>query len=344
MSFKYVLIPCDRTANIIVKEGSTAGGLNDDFLVKSAKEYFSNQSSASETNALIDNASPSERKALAEKIRQTTPNCEKIDDDLLIQMFRTSQNQSSCEIHALVVPKATNNNIGVSMYSSSSDHSNGIPLSINSRAMELLQACGHTVPPSGIRGDVFVGRYHDDEIRDIWERVDFLETDVDPNSDWCQLARIKGGGGGSGTQNSTSPSLSGMMTNALSQSSSSSSSTSQQAHDMLNGIHNDHMEQELENVSGCKWSQTREEVELKFYVAPGTKAKYVKVTFGKTSLKVVVAGQTLISGETGGEVAVDDSTYTLQDGGNDMNDGKELAITLAKKREGISWSYPVQVK
>lgn len=44
MSFQYILIPADKAAHVITKEGSTAGGLNDDFLLKSAKEYFAKQS------------------------------------------------------------------------------------------------------------------------------------------------------------------------------------------------------------------------------------------------------------------------------------------------------------
>jgi len=90
---------------------------------------------------------------------------------------------------------------------------------------------------------------------------------------------------------------------------------------------------------GYTWSQNSEEVEFRFPVSAGTKAKYVKVTFGSKKLKVVLAGQTLISGALGGTVVVDDSTYTLEDASSGT--GKELCVTLGKK-EGNTWPYMIQ--
>lgn len=208
------------------------------------------------------------------------------------------------------------------MYSADDAKTRNLPL--NSRAMDLMRACGHAVTessPNAVRGDVFVGRYHDDEMKDIWTRLDFTVDDVDSNSEWCKNARKGGGGGGLG--GSAPPSLSRMMTKAVGSGASGGAALD---------------EGEKDGENGCKWSQTAEEVELRFNVASGTKAKYVKVAFGRTSLKVTVAGQTLISGNTGGEVAIDDSTYTLQDAAN----GKELTVTLGKKREGTSWDYAVK--
>jgi len=213
------------------------------------------------------------------------------------------------------------------MYSSDNARTKNLP--VNQRAMGLMKACGHAVTQeTAICGDVFVGRYHDDEAKDIWNRIDFTEMDLDPGNEWCQNAKQSGGGGGLG---SVAPSLSGMMTKSLSGSGSGSGSGGTNVSGMLgnNG------EQDGEN--GCKWSQTNEEVELRFQVASGTKAKYVKVAFARTTLKVTVAGQTLVSGSTGGDVAVDESTYTLQEVGG----GKELAVTLGKKKEGLTWEYAV---
>ena len=92
-----------------------------------------------------------------------------------------------------------------------------------SRATELLVACGHNItsqpspntmsigaaPPGGLCGDVFVGRAHDDEVADIWQRVDFTIADADPRSKWCDVARHPGGGGGGGSDGARS--LSGLM-------------------------------------------------------------------------------------------------------------------------------------
>ena len=243
---------------------------------------------------------------------------------------RTSQSQASCEILSLVVPKASNGNIGVSMYSSDYAKSVNPPLNVNTRAMELMRACGHAISDSSdnaIRGDVFVGRYYDDEIKDVWKRIDFTIEDANPKSQWCIDAMIKGGGG----TGSAPPSLSGMMAQANT-ATKNNSSTYNNAHEG---------EQEIQGDNGTyHWSQTNDDVELRFSVASGTKAKYVKVSFAPLSLKVTVAGQTLMSGDTGGKVAVDDSTYTLEDSCN----GKELTVTLGKKIPGTRWSYAVKSK
>ena len=47
------------------------------------------------------------------------------------------------------------------------------------------------------------------------------------------------------------------------------------------------------------WYQMNDEVKIKFSVASGTKAKYVKVKFGRNTLKVSVAGQTACDGKLG---------------------------------------------
>ena len=65
-------------------------------------------------------------------------------------------------------------------------------------------------------------------------------------------------------------------------------------------------------ANGYTWTQNDDEVELRFPVAAGTKAKYVKVNFGKTKLKVMVAGQTLLSGLLGGSIEADISTFTIE--------------------------------
>ncbi len=209
-----------------------------------------------------------------------------------------------------------------------------------SRATELLVACGHNIssepspnrtaigaaPPGGVCGDVFVGRCHDDEIADIWERVDFTVEDANPRSEWCDVARQPGGGGGGGHAASGGGgprSLSSLMNQNAAAIGGCGES---------NGFREG-------KADGYTWSQNDEEVELRFPVASGTKAKYVKINFGKTKLKVVVAGQTLLNGTLGGTVEVDDSTFTIED----ANDGKskELCVTLGKK-EGNTWPFVIR--
>lgn len=233
----------------------------------------------------------------------------------------------------MTVPTPGNNHLAVSLYGSDNARLSDMPL--NKRATALMKSCGHSLPsshqnedgkPSGVYGDVFVGRCIDDEMKDIWERVDFTVEDASPDASWCSLAKTKGGGGGSG--NATAASLSGMMNQAnfgMSQNDNSAQNN--------NFINNEE--------EGYNWNQSNEDVELKFSVAPGTKAKYVKIKFQRKYLKVVVAGQVLLEGETGGNVAVDECTYTIQD--DESKTGRELCVTLGKN-DNSQWGYCVLKK
>ena len=200
-------------------------------------------------------------------------------------------------------------------------------------------ACGHNIsnepspnrtaigaaPPAGVCGDVFVGRCHDDEIADIWERVDFTVEDANPRSEWCDVARQPGGGGGGGHSAAAGGGGGGAR--------SLSSLMNQNAAAMDSSGFREG------KADGYTWSQNDEEVELRFPVASGTKAKYVKINFGKTKLKVVVAGQTLLNGTLGGTVEVDDSTFTIEDANGGTS--KELCVTLGKK-EGNTWPFVIR--
>lgn len=83
---------------------------------------------------------------------------------------------------ALTVPTVANGFLAVSMYGDDNARANNLPL--NYRATKLMAAAGHSMPdgedgsPGGVFGDVFVGRCKDDEVGDVWERVDFTMDDV----------------------------------------------------------------------------------------------------------------------------------------------------------------------
>lgn len=149
----------------------------------------------------------------------------------------------------------------------------------------------------------------DDEASDIWKRVDFLASEINPDSGWCQIAKMSGGGSG----NSFNPNLAAQMLQ-----------TKQQQQPFL--------EQEVQQ--GVKWSQNQEEVEIRIPNVPaGTKAKYIKVLFQKTSLKLTITGQTMLNGKTGGEVDTSNSTWTLE--------GQELCIKLCKNQPR-TWTFAIQ--
>jgi hypothetical protein len=233
----------------------------------------------------------------------------------------SSQNTPSAEIIALTVPTDLNHYEAVSLYGD--DHARNLGLPFNTRATSVMLACGHTFPatsentdgkPSGIYGDVFIGRCVDDEVRDIWERVDFTASEVEgcvEDKEWCRIARRKGGGGGYNSKPAAS--LSGMMNNMLSGSN---------IHEKSEGLYS--------------WTQTDDEVELKFSLPSGTKAKYVKVKFSSKALKITATGQTLCDDDLFGGVKVDDCTYTVQDDA-DSSKGPELCVILTKKIEE-QWS------
>ena len=341
-NFTYVFIPANDSEAIEARTGDKSGGLSDDCLSKEAKQYFFQNSDKGARAAALENATPEQRKLLARQLREEvkaqasqSPYANQmltLDDDALIGIMQTNQTSASCEITALTVPTAINNHRAVSMYSDDNARTQNLPY--NRRATELLVACGHNIsaspspsrvaigaaPPGGILGDCFVGRCHDDEMADIWERVDFTVEDANPRAEWCEQARKHGGGGGGGGSAGGPRSLSGLM--------------SQNAGALTNGGSNNGFD--YGEGDGYTWSQNDEEVELRFPVAAGTKAKYVKVNFARTTLKVIVAGQTLANGELGGNADVEDSTYTIED---IKHKGKELCVTICKREEGRTWPF-----
>lgn len=85
-------------------------------------------------------------------------------------------------------------------------------------------------------------------------------------------------------------------------------------------------------AEGYSWSQNDDEVELRFVIEDGVKAKDCKVDFKMKSIRVSVCGEILLDATLGGDVDVEDSTFTIEDG----KDGRELCITLGKK-ETYTW-------
>jgi hypothetical protein len=336
-SFLFVLIPCQRSEPIKSIQGDTSGGLTDDYLINHAKKYFAhgeNSKAATIAGNHIENLSQEQKKQMAAKFRaqikqQASTNMvgdvDEVSDDVILSMYMASTtSSSSCDIIALTVPTSTNQFKATSMYMNS--NATESTSNTNSRAMELLEGCGHAL--RNLYGDVFVGRCHDDESSDddgIWTRVDFTPEDTNPISDWCKAAR-SGGGGGSGK---SAHSLSGSMGQTMNQ----MMMAPQQVQTPLDG------REMIEQEAGYSWSQTEDEVELKFSVAAGTKAKYVKINFAKTSIKVAVTGQSLVQGNLGGAIVIDDSTYTIQD---DASGGRELCISLTKHQSGTVWTQAVQ--
>jgi CS domain len=347
-SFQFFLIPADASRPMEPQTADKAGGLTDDALVKHAKEYFHQLTGAKQRSEAMSKASPAERKALAQQIRNQMSSqaggsasaggasrLDELDDEAVLAMVYRNQANPSCDIMAVTVPVQSNNFQAVSMYSADSAKENGLPL--NARATALLTACGHSPNNSGgVYGDVFVGRAQDDEAADVWQRVDFTVDDANPAAEWCRIARSPGGGGGSGL--SAASSLSGLVQQTGS--GGLGGGGGMQVIDASAGqpslsLYGSNGAPPVQETWGI-WTQSDSEVELKFVVPSGTKAKYCKISFARTSVKVVVAGQTLLQGTTFDAIVVDDSTFTLQD----VDGGRELCVTLGKT-ESRTWSWVV---
>ena len=344
--FKYVLIPAVESEPISSYSASKAGGLSDDALSKNAKAYFFEKSGGAARALALENATPEDKKMLAQKIRDqyasspAASQLKALTDDAIVNLLKTQEASASCEITCLTVPTPLNNHKAVSMYGDDNARTNDSPF--NPRATSLMRACGHSFPadstnedgkPSGIFGDVFIGRCHDNEMDDIWEREDINPDEVEGDVskiDWCKAAKKKGGGGGCG---GSAASLSNTLQNISKQQSGQAAPAAVPSLGEVTG-------ESSEN--GYKWIQNDEECELRFSVAPGTKAKYVKVKFGLKTLKVTLAGQTICDGETWGNVSVDDSTFTIQD--DPDGKGRELCVSLGKKNEGETWNFAVSPK
>jgi hypothetical protein len=341
-SFQYVLIPADASQPIKICSADKSGGLENDLLVKHAKNFFHDLTGSRARAQKMEEAGPEERKALADQIRlqldsspDLTDRLKNMDDKSVLDMVYKSQAQPSCDIMALTVPCAGNNFKAVSMYSADSAKQHGLPQ--NGRATALMTACGHAAVDGGVYGDAFVGRALDNENTDVWARIDFLPADADPGADWCRAARGQGGGGGSGTKAASS--LSNLVTQQ--QFAMQGNGNKVQAIDGMPGSETN----SLFGLNGAPpvqetwgtWTQTDTEVELKFPVSSGTKSKYCKLNFGRLRLKVTVAGQVLLQGAVFDPIPPDECTFTLQDEGI----GRELCVTLYKT-EPRTWSYIVK--
>eukprot|EP00934_Nitzschia_sp_Nitz4_P005007 Nitzschia sp. Nitz4//scaffold198_size39746//75//1046//NITZ4_007595-RA/size39746-processed-gene-0.30-mRNA-1//1//CDS//3329540500//4997//frame0 len=321
-TFQYVFLPADSSLPPEVRTASTQGGLQDDELLKTAKKTFAPPSNLQ--NAIAQ-ASPEQRKSLVERFRKGQPNFAHLPDEQILAVLQATASgaTTSCDILALTVPTPANGYQAVSMYIPTQPTGNDDkasaetpPMVMNERATNLVRACGYTLPPANpfIYGDVFVGRAYDNEAEE-WKRMDFLQGDLDIASDWIQRSRASGGGGGTG---SSAPSSLSKVFSSLPNSTTGADTTPE---------------------LGYALDQTEDEVEIVFIIDGKTKAKDVKVVFGKDHLKVQVLGETLVDGPTFGGIRVDECTYTLQDG--EKAGTRELVVTLGK-RDSTSWLKAVQ--
>jgi hypothetical protein len=353
-TFRYVLIPVDESQPIEERTADKSGGLTDDALIHEARQYFHRLTGAETRAKYMESvhADPEQRKIFARQIRERlseTPHVnhsslEDLDDDQIFDMFQQNQMEPTCDIVVLTMPTRMNGFTAVSMYVA--EHSRQL-YAPNTRATALMVACGHVMDAAvsssaAVHGDVFVGRAKDDEqsVDGIWERLDFLQKDADPGAEWCRIARSPEGGGGrsGGTPPASLSNLVQQQNLQVLAADSNSNGTFQNTQFGMNGA-------PPVVESWGKWSQTDEEVELRFVVDAGTKAKDCNVTFGRRHLRVQVSGQTLLSGSTFDDILHDECTFTLHDMMMQMDNeesARELCVTLMKAETGPTWPFAIR--
>jgi hypothetical protein len=244
-----------------------------------------------------------------------------IPDEQLLEMVAST----SCEITAVVVPTKANNFIGISMYSDDKAVAKRLP--VNQRATTLSKNCGHAL--AEIRGDVFISRYHDDEMADIWERINFTIADASPRAKWMKKAIQKGGGGGSGSTTANAPSLSNTMNQMMTANGGGAAAPG--SADDLNAAAD-------AAETRFKWNQIGEEVEVLINLPKGTKAKDLNVKFTSSNIDVALKATPdapLVEGKLFSAIVSGDSTYTIAD--------SVLTITLCKRDAGCNWVSPIIV-
>jgi hypothetical protein len=309
--FSFVFIPADLTSAISVHSASRSGGLEQDALRLASEAHFASN---------------------------TTSEFKGEHDKMINDMFQSkglkakgsySGLAASVEIIVLQLPTASGGFIGVSMYC---DQNGKLKkLELNTRASSLCQSCGHI---NQIYGDIFVGRYHDDESLP-WERLDFTLDDMNSDSTWIREARAKNEGRSSGAY-----STSGVLQNMM-----KSDNTA-----VINGDNADY-EQKMKELGDyteseyLQWSQTSDEVELRIKTGQDIKkgditvkihAKKVQIEVRNTSaiLNDASSAASQIFSPAGAElystIDPDCSAWTLD---RSKNGDVTIVCTLAKARE-----------
>jgi CS domain len=249
-----------------------------------------------------------------------------LTNDSLVDYAKKYFGGGFCNIRAVTVPTASNNNMACSMYTQMGEDT----ARENPRASALIVACGGSSSSAVVRGDVFLGRVHDDETADIWERQDFTIADADASAEWCREARESGRAPSSSLQNLLQTQMGGGVGKAPPAIISDPSMNNVNSYGMNGGS-------AVQESWGC-WTQTNDEMEVKLSIAEAVKAKDCKVVFGRNKLSVSIAGNVQFEGTLFDPIEVDESTYTIQTEGG----ARELCVHLAKAHSGVTW--PVLMK
>jgi len=166
-------------------------------------------------------------------------------------------------------------------------------LGVNKRVTQILHAAGHTT--AQIHGGAFLSRYQDNEMADIWKRVDFKLADASPKAKWTRDARKKGGGGGQGGSGSSLSGLVNKMSNT-NVSKPASVGSGNNNNNSSGGAQVSEVKSEDSTDDKISWTQDSDDVDIVIPVPAETKKNQIQINFSKTTLKVSVSGQVLVDG------------------------------------------------
>jgi hypothetical protein len=256
-SFKYVLIPADEAAAVVLLEASKKGGLENDALRVSAERAFTADISHEQREA-----------AVAKDLEAKGIDPSKVAD--FLSGNDGARMAGSVEIISLCLPNDANDFAAVSMYCDGNSSFRGGAQRPNLRATALLRACG--MEKMVVMGDAFMGRAKDDE-RVAWERLDFVESDLDLKSVWIRDTAKFNAGKDMGKYTTSGA---------------------------LQGLHAT-QQQQLQNIKArpppaivekefagdqYTWTQTEEEVEVRMVLPEGLLAKQLSVKITSAGLKI----------------------------------------------------------
>lgn len=253
-TFKYAYVPTELTSAINIQEASTSGGLERDALRLTAEAHF-----------------------MAATTAEYREEQNKIMNDYLVSKGGTPGNfpglSSAVEIIVLQLPRPDNGYIGVSMYCDQNGKTKNFEL--NTRATSLAQACGHA---NQIFGDVFIGRYYDNE-EFPWERRDFDFSDMRSDAPWVIDSKNRNQGRSSGAY-STSTVLQNMLN-------SNNTAVVNDAAEPTVMARTAYVE-DAPIDDNLVWSQTGEEIELKVKLTKEVKKSDLSVKMQSKRLQITV--------------------------------------------------------
>eukprot|EP00746_Dinoflagellata_sp_MGD_P121975 gnl/MRDRNA2_/MRDRNA2_56991_c0_seq1.p1 gnl/MRDRNA2_/MRDRNA2_56991_c0~~gnl/MRDRNA2_/MRDRNA2_56991_c0_seq1.p1 ORF type:complete len:311 (-),score=49.67 gnl/MRDRNA2_/MRDRNA2_56991_c0_seq1:55-987(-) len=217
--------------------------------------------------------------------------------------FAKGQNASELKVETfpLLLPRKESKFQCVTAYSADAESS--AYLQVNTRANELVWACGFVRDKHQFRGDVFFSRVLDnEEVTDVrWARVDLALSECTSDALWVQQTKAQQ-----------------VKTKAIALAS---------AMDHL-ALHKGYAGE----TEAYTWRQTPYEMEVTFKQGlKSSDAQLVKTTFGSTNVKVDLKGEVLLQGRLLHLIDPDDSTWTISDG--------VLQLTLMKKTPGENWEF-----